>query len=158
MTRKTWIILIILAVVLLVPALFVMASEGPTNPPVERQVDWDSPQTKELFYRACADCHSNETKWPWYAKVPPASWLVIHDVNEGREKFNISALDMGEADDAAEAVIEGEMPLKIYLPLHPEARLSDAEKQALAEGLQKTFGGEGGEAGESDEHEKDDDD
>ncbi len=156
MTRKTWFILAIVAILFLIPAIFAFASGGPTNPPVERQVDWDSPQTKELFYRACADCHSNETKWPWYSKIPPASWLVVHDVNEGREKFNISAQDMGEADDAAEAVLEGEMPMKIYTVMHPEARLTDAQRQALAQGLQKTFGGELGE--EEGEHERKDDD
>ncbi len=156
MTRKTWIILAIVAILFLIPAIFAFASGGPTNPPVERQVDWDSPQTKELFYRACADCHSNETKWPWYSKIPPASWLVVHDVNEGREKFNISAQDMGEADDAAEAVLEGEMPMKIYTVMHPEARLTDAQRQALAQGLQKTFGGELGE-NEGEHEEKDDD-
>ena len=156
MTRKTWIILAIVAILFLIPAIFVFASGGPTNPPVERQVNWDSPQTKELFYRACADCHSHETKWPWYSKIPPASWLVVHDVNEGREKFNISAQDMGEADDAAEAVLEGEMPMKIYTVMHPEARLTDAQRQALAQGLQKTFGGELGEK-EGEREEKDDD-
>ncbi len=156
MTRKTWIILAIVAILFLIPAIFAFASGGPTNPPVERQVDWDSPQTKELFYRACADCHSHETKWPWYSKIPPASWLVVHDVNEGREKFNISAQDMGEADDAAEAVLEGEMPMKIYTVMHPEARLTDAQRQALAQGLQKTFGGELGE-NEGEHEEKDDD-
>ncbi len=155
MTRKTWIILVLVVLVFLIPAAFVLAAESPTNPPVERQVTWDSPQTQELFYRACADCHSNETKWPWYSKIPPASWLVAHDVNEGREKFNISARDMGDADEAAEAVLEGEMPLKIYTIMHPEARLTDAERQALARGLEKTFGGESGE--EEGEHEEEND-
>ncbi len=152
MTRKTWIIIVIVAVIFLLSAAFTFAMGGPTNPPVERQVNWDSPQTQELFARACADCHSNETKWPWYSKIPPISLLIIDHVNEGREKFNISALDMGEADDAAEQVIEGKMPLKSYTLMHPSARLTDAERQALADGLQKTFGGEGG------EYEKDDDD
>ncbi len=155
MTRKIWILIAVIVLVLLVLVAQVFASTGRTNPPVENQVAWDSPQTQELFSRACADCHSNETKWPWYSKIPPASWLVVHDVNEGREKFNISAQDMGEADDAAEAVLEGEMPMKIYTVMHPEARLTPAERQALAQGLQKTFGGETGEGGE---HGKDNDD
>ena len=156
MTRKIWILIAVIVLVLLVLVAQVFASTGRTNPPVENQVAWDSPQTQELFSRACADCHSNETKWPWYSKIPPASWLVVHDVNEGREKFNISAQDMGEADDAAEAVLEGEMPMKIYTVMHPEARLTDAQRQALAQGLQKTFGGELGE--EEGEHERKDDD
>ena len=155
MNRKTWILIALFLALLLLLAAQVFASTGRTNPPVENQVTWDSPQTRELFYRACADCHSNETRWPWYSKLPVASTLIVHDVNEGRDKFNISVRDMGEADDAAEAVLEGEMPLKIYTLMHPEARLSDAERQLLAQGLQKTFGGEFGEEGHEDE---DDDD
>jgi len=140
MNRKIWISII--AAIILIFAIFTIASGSPTNPPVERQVEWDSPTTQELFYRACADCHSNETKWPWYAKIPPSSWLVSHDVKEGREKFNISARDLGEADEAAEAVLEEEMPMKIYLIMHPEARLTTAERQTLADGLRNTFGQE----------------
>ena len=61
-----------------------------TNPPVVTQVQWDSPQTQALFKRACADCHSNETVWPWYSYVAPVSWLVAHDVSEGRGRLNVS--------------------------------------------------------------------
>ena len=151
MKRKYWLFLAIVAIIILIPAVLAFASGGPTNPPVERQVNWDSPQTQEIFSRACADCHSNETKWPWYSKIPPVSLLVVNHVNEGREKFNISARDMGDADEAAEALQEGEMPLRDYQLMHPEARLSPAEKQALIDGLLKTFGGEGGEHGEKDD-------
>jgi hypothetical protein len=117
-----------------------------TNPAVVTQVSWDSPQTADLFNRACADCHSNETVWPWYSKVAPVSWLVTRDVNEGREKFNISDLGsmnprrLSEAPrEISEKVREGEMPMAIYLPMHPSAALSAAEKQALIDGLQKTL-------------------
>lgn len=145
MTRKTWsllTVLILIGLFFLLPALFVFASGGTSNPSVENQVTWDSSQTKALFYRACADCHSNETTWPWYSKIPPVSALTVHDVSEGRSKFNISARDMGKADEAAETVQKGEMPMKIYTIMHPTARLTDTERQALAAGLQKTFGGE----------------
>ena len=126
------------------------------KPPVTLQVNWDSDQTRDLFYRACADCHSNETKWPWYSNVAPVSWLVQRDVNEGREHFNISEMSEeheGEEhsegrDDhhhsPAELVRDGQMPMPIYLITHPEARLSDAEKQQLIDGLEATFGGEEG--------------
>jgi len=156
MKRTIWIILGIVVLLFVLPAIFTFASGGRTNPPVERQVNWDSPQTRELFYRACADCHSNETKWPWYSVIPPFSALIVRDVNEGREKFNISRMDMGEdAEEAAEVILEGEMPLPIYTLMHPEARLTDAERQALADGLLRTFGGE---MGESEAHEEEDDD
>jgi hypothetical protein len=117
-----------------------------TNPPVVTQVNWDSPQTQELFTRACADCHSNETVWPWYSKIAPVSWLVTRDVNEGREHFNLSNLGSMNArklsempQEIAEVVQEGEMPMPIYLPLHPSANLSAAEKQSLVTGLQQTL-------------------
>jgi hypothetical protein len=92
---------------------------------------------------ACGDCHSYETEWPWYSNVAPISWLVQHDVEEGRAEFNVSRWGRGEneADEAAETVQEGEMPLPVYLITHPEARLAAADEQALIQGLVATFGG-----------------
>lgn len=117
-----------------------------TNPPITSQPNWDSPQTAELFSRACADCHTHETVWPWYSNIAPVSWLVQHDVDEGRSKFNAST-GQGEADEAGKQVSEGEMPPPAFLITHPEARLTDAEKQALITGLTQTFGGGRGEGG-----------
>ena len=116
------------------------------NPAVVAEPKWDAPRTRELFFRACADCHSNETKWPLYSRVAPVSWLVYKDVQEGREHLNISEWNrpQKDADEASEKVQEGEMPLPIYSPLHPEARLSPAEKAELVAGLAATFGTEGG--------------
>ncbi|MBZ0136084.1 MAG: heme-binding domain-containing protein [Planctomycetes bacterium] len=113
-----------------------------TNPSVTGEPQWDSAATRDLAKRACFDCHSNETVWPWYSHVAPISWLVQRDVDEGREKLNFSEWDrpQKEADEAAEAVREGEMPMWIYLPTHPEARLTDAETQALISGLEATTG------------------
>ncbi len=120
-----------------------------TNPPVVAEPAWDSPQTRALFMRACGDCHSNQTAWPWYSNVAPVSWLVARDVNEGREKFNVSmwGQQRNKSEDAAESVQNGEMPLWFYSPLHPEAQLSPAERQQLIDGLIATFGGERGEGG-----------
>jgi mono/diheme cytochrome c family protein len=117
-----------------------------TNPPVLAEPAWDSPQTRALFFRACADCHSNETVWPWYSHIAPVSWLVQRDVEEGRRAFNVSEWGRSEnkGDDAAETVQKGTMPPAIYLLTHSAARLSPTEKQALLQGLLATFGGEGG--------------
>ncbi len=131
--------------VLFVLIQFVPYGKEHTNPPVIAEPDWDSPKTRELFMRACGDCHSHETKWPWYSNIAPISWSVYQHVEEGREHFNISAWGhqkKNEGEDAAKEVREGEMPLKSYLLAHPEARLSKSDKTALIEGLQKTFGGE----------------
>lgn len=129
-------------VVLVLQLLPVSASRE--NPPVSAEPSWDSPRTRELFFRSCADCHSNETHWPWYSKVAPVSWLVTKDVREGREHFNVSEWNrpQDDAEDAAEEFGEGEMPLWIYLPTHPRARFTDAERAELLAGLQATFGGE----------------
>ncbi|WP_345970223.1 heme-binding domain-containing protein [Sulfurimonas sp. HSL1-6] len=116
-----------------------------TNPPVMAEPAWDTPQTRTLFMRACADCHSNETVWPWYSHVAPVSWLVAHDVEEGREHFNVSLWGVqkkNDGDEAAEEVEENEMPPLVYLPTHPEARLTPEEKTALIAGLKATFGTE----------------
>ena len=121
------------------------------NPPVAREPDWDQPRTRELFFRACKDCHSNQTEWPWYSSVAPASWLAQRDVEEGREHLNVSewGRKKNDGDEAAKMVRKGEMPPWFYLPLHPEARLSDTERKEFIAGLVATFGDEE----EEDEHE-----
>ena len=113
-----------------------------SNPAVIAEPTWKGEQTRELFFRACRDCHSNETLWPAYASVAPASWLVQHDVEEGRSHFNVSQWGHGKqhADEAAKMVRENEMPPWFYLPLHPEAQLTEVERQALLRGLIDTFG------------------
>ena len=115
------------------------------NPPRKAEPQWDSPRTRELFWRACKNCHSNETEWPWYSKVAPLSWLVQSDVDEGRSEFNVS--EWGRArnkgDEAAREVREGDMPPWYYLPLHPEARMAEAERAEFVRGLVLTFGEKG---------------
>lgn len=107
------------------------------NPPVVKEPSWDRTSTRELAVAACFDCHSNETKWPWYSQVAPVSWLVQRDVDEGREALNLSEWDRAqkEAGEAAKTVLEGEMPPASYLMLHRSARLSAEERRRLAEGL-----------------------
>lgn len=124
---------------------FVPYGRDHTNPPVLAEPLWDSPKTKELFTRACADCHSNETKWPWYSNIAPVSWLVQYDVKEGREHFNVSMWGKqkkNEGDEAKEKLEDGEMPPWFYLIPHPEAKLSKSETEELAKGLMATFGEE----------------
>lgn len=136
-----------------------------TNPTIQSEPNWDSPETRALAERACFDCHSNETEWPWYSNVAPVSWLVQHDVEEGRYELNFSEWGTNgegeEGEEMAEVIWEGEMPMKVFLITHPEARLTDTERDQLAQGLQATGGGEG-ESGEQDrndsEHADDDDD
>jgi hypothetical protein len=114
-----------------------------SNPPVVSEPNWDSPETRALAVRACFDCHSNETKWPWYSYVAPISWTVSRDVQYGRRVLNFSdwANVRGEgrsAGEMAEAISGGYMPPSIYTQRHPEAVLTSAERQALIDGLQAT--------------------
>lgn len=129
------------------------------NPPVVSEPNWDSPETRALAEKACFDCHSNETTWPWYSNVAPVSWLTQHDVDEGRAVLNFSEWGSGgegeEGEEIGEVIWEGEMPPAQFLLTHPEARLTDAEKQQLIRGLTATGISEGG--GEENEHEGDDD-
>lgn len=117
-----------------------------TNPPVTAEPAWDSPATRTLAVRACFDCHSNETDWPWYSNVAPLSWLLQHHVDEGRAVLDFSTWGtMRQATErAARQISSGEMPPGDYLLLHPDARLTDAEKQQLIDGLAKTLGTSGG--------------
>jgi hypothetical protein len=134
--------ILIALVVVFVALQLVPYGRDHTNPPGTGEPQWSSPRVRELAKRACFDCHSNETVWPWYSHVAPMSWLVQRDVDEGRHHLNFSnyATDDGDADDAAKMVTRDEMPPWFYLPLHSEARLDAAEKQELIAGLRATFG------------------
>jgi hypothetical protein len=108
-----------------------------SNPAIETEVP-ASAEVRSVLKRACYDCHSNEVVYPWYSYVAPVSWLVAKDVREGREKLNFSAWNRMSAEDRAEGpkeswekVQEGEMPLWFYLPLHPAANLTAADKALL---------------------------
>lgn len=135
-----------LGVGVLLFALIQLVPVPRTNPPVQTTVQWDSPQTETLFYRACASCHTNETVYPWYAYVAPSSWLTAMDVTSGRREWNLSELNKLPsfrraqlANDIAQRIRNGTMPLPDYRLLHPEAQLTDAEKQALIQGMRNTL-------------------
>ncbi len=112
--------------------------------PVDRTnpADGTDPRAPEealqVLRRSCYDCHSNETVWPWYSKVAPASWLLARDVAEGRDAVNYSLWAGYPRQERAELleetweeVAEGEMPPALYVLMHPEARLSAADRAAL---------------------------
>jgi len=116
------------------------------NPAVVAEPKWDSPDTRELARRACFNCHSFETIWPWYARYAPASWLIAHDVQEGREKLNFSDWQGGtregeRPEEISKEITEGDMPPFAYRLAHPEARLSAKQRTQLIEGLSATLKG-----------------
>lgn len=148
MTKRKRIVLVLAIVFLLLQ--LVPFGHDHTNPPVVKEPQWSSPAVAELVRRTCYDCHSNESRWPWYAYIAPVSWLVVRDVTEGREHLNFSEFDRPQrhAGDAAEEYREGEMPPWFYLPLHSEARLSASERETLIAGLIATLGESKGKPGE----------
>jgi hypothetical protein len=137
-----------------------------TNPPVETEVA-ASVEVRSILRRACYDCHSHETVWPWYSRIAPVSWLVARDVHEGRRHVNfstwnrLSEREQREArEESWEEVEAGRMPLWIYRPLHPSARLSEADRSALRAwaGVENADGrGRGRGEGRESEREGDDD-
>ncbi len=97
-----------------------------------------SPEVQQIIRQTCYDCHSHETKWNLLSKIAPASFLIVHDVEEGREHLNFSEWDKytpeqkrHKWDECVEEVEEGHMPPWLYTLTHPEARLDDQAKEKL---------------------------
>jgi hypothetical protein len=91
-----------------------------------------------ILEKACNDCHSNNTRYPWYAELQPVSWWLSNHVEEGKSELNFSEIgsyaigkQYHKFEEAIDQVKEGEMPLSSYTILHSDARLSDEEKKAL---------------------------
>jgi hypothetical protein len=127
--------------VLLVLAQFIRPSMA--NPPVDERVTLYASEPvpadiRAILDRSCTDCHSNRTAWPWYSSVAPASWLLADHVKDGRKELNFDEWggytprrQARKLQETCEQVKEGEMPIEYYVPLHPSAKLSDADRQAL---------------------------
>jgi Haem-binding domain len=114
-----------------------------TNPPIDpsdtlparAQVPAD---VAAILDRGCRDCHSNQTRWPWYSNVAPVSWFVIDHVKHGRSHFNYSEWSKYSAAEASkllknscELTRKGAMPMASYLWMHRSARLSAADVDAV---------------------------
>jgi hypothetical protein len=107
------------------------------NPPVWTPIP-APPEVEEILRSSCFDCHSNETRWPWYGYVAPISWLISQDISEGRYALNFSEWDDYDEEEqldlierVSEEVLEERMPPQSYLLLHGEARLRRDEIDRL---------------------------
>lgn len=123
--------------IILILVLIQLAPVERTNPPVEKEITAPG-NVMGILRKACYDCHSNRTKWPWYSTFAPVSWLLVSDVTEGRAELNFTTWNRYPAKKLAalpkkiwEEVQEGEMPPLAYRLMHPEARLSAEEKELL---------------------------
>ena len=140
MKKNIFIVIGVILILAVLAQLVPLPGRG-KNPPVVAEPKWDSQQTRDLVKRACFDCHSNETVWPWYSYVAPVSWLIYRDVMEGRSRLNFSEWNRNQPVvlEASDQVLSGEMPPSFYLPLHPSAQLTTAERQLLATGFNNSF-------------------
>ena len=135
----------VLKVVLLALAVVLFAAQfvrpDLTNPPIDPAHELRAPaNVQSILDRSCNDCHSNRTRYPWYAQISPLSWWLKDHITEGRREVNFSEFATYSArrkgrkfKEICEQVKEGEMPLESYLPLHPSAKLSDADRQVLCQ-------------------------
>ncbi|SRR5579875_618467 len=108
-----------------------------TNPPTKGALA-APPEVEAALSRACYDCHSNATRWPWYSHIAPASWLMVHDVNLGRKELNFSqwgsyypATRKRKLEWMGRVLRRENMPPWYYRVLHPGATLTDAERARL---------------------------
>ena len=141
--KRKYILPITLAVLLLIQLIRIYK----TNPPVDPKLDFKAAahppaEVLSLIRGACYDCHSDETRYPWYSNVAPVSWWLKHHVNEAKEHFNFSTLGILKPEDlkwalgtAGEELRKGNMPLGSYTWMHPEARLSAEQRALLAHWL-----------------------
>lgn len=127
----------IIIVVIVIVVILQLIPVARTNPPVSQEVN-ASDAIIDVLRQSCYDCHSNETVWPWYSYIAPASWLVARDVQEAREDMNFSTWDQYSEEERSEfreeiweEVEEGEMPLSMYTLMHPGARLDDQDMSIL---------------------------
>jgi hypothetical protein len=138
---KKWIWGIIIAVIIIVQLIPSGRPEVIENNASDLVLNHHIPDSvTQVLRNACYDCHSNETKYPWYAYVAPVSWLVSRDTRMGREHLNFSDWEkyskMDKAkqlSEIAEEVEDGTMPMPIYVLMHPEAKLTKAQREMLME-------------------------
>jgi hypothetical protein len=98
-----------------------------------------------LLHRACYDCHSNNTRYPWYMNVQPMAWMMAKHVREGKEQLNFSEFggysprrQVSKLTGIANSIRQNTMPLQSYLLMHRSARLSAAEKMLIKDWVQKS--------------------
>jgi hypothetical protein len=116
-----------------------------TNPPVVNDLMTANPPPPEiaaLLHAACYNCHSYETKWPWYSHVAPVSWLIASDVSNGRRNMNFSDWPTNDPvrvakrlENMSEEIGYNEMPPKKYTLIHADARLTAGQRKTLTDWL-----------------------
>ena len=140
----------LLAVVLALGAIAVLAPRpAPVSSKASRlRLPFSTPpRVLQILDRSCADCHSDQTRWPWYSSVPPVSWIVAKHVRDGRRFLNFSRFDGRTARDQqdllhaiAREVKARRMPLASYTFIHRDARLTGSDAGDLIRWAQRERG------------------
>ncbi len=134
-----------LTLILVIGAQFLGADR--TNPPSRPEASLLTsvpPDVRVIIDRSCRDCHSNDTRWPWYSHVAPMSWLVAQDVHQGRDRMNLSEWTSYSSDDQdkflggmCSLAKKRRMPLQTYVWIHRNGALSEADVQTLCAWTEK---------------------
>ena len=130
-----------ITLILLIGAQFVRADRtNPASRPEASLLNQKTtpPAVRAILDRSCRDCHSNDTRWPWYSRVAPISWFLLQHVNGGRDRLNYSRWTSYDSDDQdkflngmCSLTKKGRMPVSSYLWIHRDAKLSDADIKTL---------------------------
>jgi len=140
--RKVWLKRSGLAVILLLASIqfFAIDRHNPVVEPSQTIYSTESPpaEVRSILQRSCNDCHSNETRWPWYSYIAPVSWVVANDVHQARRRMNFtewgtypSKKRADRLEEFCEQLMNGEMPDRKYTFIHRNARLTQEERASL---------------------------
>lgn len=137
--KKKHVIIIVIAIFALMQVIRI----NTVNPEVVLAKDFlhltqAPPEIANIMTTSCYDCHSNQTKYPWYAQIAPGSWFMKKHINEGREHLNFSTWadytpdkQLSRKKKCVEEIEDDEMPLTSYTLIHADAKLTAASRQAL---------------------------
>ncbi len=147
--------ILIILFLLLVGIQFLQPSKDNQNADMRNAMDKavELPdEVNRILRKSCYDCHSNYTNYPWYSNIQPGGWLMDRDIRNGKARLNFQtfatvqpegnyktreAYQRHLLEEIAKVTSEGEMPLKAYMLLHEEARISDAERKIVADWARK---------------------
>jgi len=133
-------ILVILLVAFIIIQFFPIDKTNPAPTPGMDflRIKNTPPEIATLINSSCYDCHSNETRYPWYANIAPASWFLKSHINDGRKHLNFSTFavyqpkqQLHKLEECIEMVEKKEMPLDSYFLGHQEAKLTDEQRKIL---------------------------
>jgi hypothetical protein len=138
--KRVKIVLIVLLVILIVIQFFhpkknISTAKSPTDISALYPVPAD---VARVLNKACNDCHSNNTRYPWYSNLQPVAWWLDNHIQEGKRELNFNEFasyplrkQYHKLEEVSEQLEEGHMPLSSYTFIHTDAKLTDTEKAAL---------------------------